>query len=473
MPIGIEDLRGVWKQLEMTALEMIFRTLIPLLLILQIALLPGQSFASRKVASVRTGPQKKSQRAQPSNKELMNSLREASLDAIGRVFLLYESPEELTDLVLSSMSPKDREEMRPLLMKEVVKLCPRINGDALELTGSQSKIVLRWPQFPAPTFNINGVDWTVSSHQSLKFNVDLLMKLQLRHGKKTSLWRFAVEEAQATFWGGVGLVVTGALLGEVIKTAKDIAMDQFCVAYYNVGERTRATCISTLEKLAKAKEFHEKLSGVKSEVAVKKINNSLKGLADTRKIWVPGRVRSCPTSKTQDVYVADVRLVKTQNGRAQLVGDWSTVRFELQPGTGKLKNGIIVPSGTDMNSADLIDAAKAYFEFDDNGLKVISVPNPQRDSLDVPPMVEISMAKDEGVLQPWAVSQKSQWVELVSQVNALIAGCIVAETQAKVNAQEGKPTTPVQQEEHPALPTGSGMKDSSPKEGAAPAPTVR
>jgi hypothetical protein len=484
--MGIEDFREVWEQLEMIGTQKIFRTILLFLLALQVATLPVPSSAGRKVASVRTGQNKKKQTQYPSDRELINAIRQASLEAIGRLFLLYDSPEDLKQLVLSSMSPKDREEMRPLLNKGVPKLSPRINGDALELTGPEGKFVIRWPQFPASTFNINGVDWTVSSHLSLKFNVEHLVRLQLRYGKKSTWIQLFAQEAKAINPGTVGawllaaggtLVIAflGAVLGEGVKTMKESWTDNTCLATYKNDEATRVSCISTLEKIAKAKELHGQLSAVKTVVDAKKTSISGSGLVDERTMWVPGAVQSCPSSKQQDVYISDVIMAKVQNGKSQKLGDWQTVKFELQTGTGKFKSGIIVSKGTDLNSADLLDSAKATFEFDENGLKSIHVPNPQRTSLETPPFVPINMARDEAALQPWELAEKTKWVDMVSQISILINACIIAQSQADVNASEAKsgakPATPIKQDKHPALPAGAATKGGAPKEDTV--PTVR
>jgi len=447
------------------------------LLVLQIAMLPVQSLAGRKLASVRTGRLKQDHTRFPSDRELMNALRQASLEAIGRVFLLYDSPEDLRQLLLSSLSVKDREEMRPLIKEGVPKFSPRINGDALELTAAEGEFVIRWPQFPLSIFNINGVDWTVSSHQSLRFNVDHLVQLQLRYGKKSALIRLFMEEASANVSAGLALAIAflGAVMGavatETIRWGRDILLDSYCTANIHKDEMTRASCITTLEKLAKAKDYYNQLTGIKAEVAVKKTSDSGNGTTEEQTRWLPGTVKSCPSALKQNIYISDIIMTKVQKGKAQKLGDWQTVKFEIEPGSKKIKSGIVVPRGTDLSSTNVLDSAKATFEFDENGLKTIRVPNPQRENLESPPMVPINMARDLAALQPWELAEKTKWVDMLSQVIVLINACILAETQAEVNAQEAKPAAPLKLGDRPALPTGLVPKDGAQTESIA--PTVR
>lgn len=452
-----------WKHRKMAHLRMISKTFLIWSLIFQAAVFPVESFAGRKLASVRSAPAgKKSVARRPTLIELRTPLRDAYLHAIGQKYYAYE-PEELRELLLLSMPAAEREEMRPLLTRaSLEKLVPRRQGDALILEGKETKVTLRWPKFPEPTFNINGVDWTYSEHQSMKFNVELLIMLQSKHGKNARLGRLLLEEARATGPAAtLAIAFLGAILGQVVQAGANYIANKYCLAHYKENEEVRVYCADTLEKIAKAKATLKQLSAVQPEVAVKKLTEEkATGAAGERTMWVPDdKVKSCPTGKSQDIYIADVYQARMQKNTMQKVGDWKTVKFELQPGTGKMKKGVIAPVGTDLTSSDLADEAEAIFDFDDNGLKTIYVRNPKRANVEDPPMVPIDMAKDTAALDPGVIAEKNKWVELVGQISSLITSCILAEAKAKVSGPDGKtPPPPPKQNEHPSLPTRSSAE---------------
>lgn len=461
--------------------------------VLQTALWPSMAEAGRKTASVRgaQGTVLPSNFRHPSHKQMIDLTREAALNSFGRFIERSSSTKELTGFLLSAMSKKDREEMAPILEKmslpEKIRLRARRVGDALEVSADGfEKVVVRWPKFPENTLNINGVDWTISTHQSIRFNLEILMArlapLPPSQSRGSSaMLQILLPNAQASLIGKIAdwlehhrMVVPSTIFATVVLTnivngLWSAGYNLICSYAHQANEFMSASCTTYLENLAKSRQLRDSIAKIETALPSKK--GKIDGQGETEEKWLSTNGKECPHDKDR-VFIADVILTKTTNGSMKAITPWYTVRAELDADTSKkIQYAVIAPGGTDMNNQpEREERAHAIFRVEPtSGKQVIDIRNQDKSSPD--PMVTIPVDADESKLRSWEVPENKRWQEFIRQLAFLVEACRTELNLKKLAEEEAKKAAAGQPSSIPKEPEAAKQLQAPPVE--APAKTTQ
>jgi len=434
------------------------RQLFVFVFVAQTAFWPPAAAAGRKLASVRGAGADFAKNPQlPNPKEFIDLTRQAALGAYGRLIERNSSPKELTAFLLSAMTAKDREEMAPILGKlvipETTRLQARRVGDALEISADGfDKVVVRWPKFPQNTLNINGIDWTVSAHQSIRFNLELLMARLAPPDKKNKpssvMRQLFLPEANASIFGKVAnwlerhrattvaTIVGTVIVGNIVNSLWNAGYNFICSHAHQINDFWSSSCNTFLENLKKSRDLRGEVAKIQTDLPSKK--GKIDGQGETEEKWSANNGKSCPHDKER-TYIADVILTRTINGVIKPMTPWYTVRAELDSDTNKkIQFAVIAPRGTDMTApGEREEKAHAIFHIDaTSGKQMIDIRN-QDSKKSTDPMVTIPVDVDQSKLSPKENTENKQWQEFVRQLAFLVEACR-AELNLKKLAEEEK-----------------------------------
>jgi hypothetical protein len=429
---------------------------------------PELAMSARKVASIREPASVRNASDIRSNgqKPTVNrTLTKENKEALGRAMLAelahalnkVRSQDDFQRMFASKLSTADQKDLKADLKRMVDAPRAHMDGDSLVVVSGggvgagAEAYKISWSSFPEPQFNFKGknwsVDWHIAPHQTLRWQIDLLLKkIELAQNKSTALNALLWPRANALV-DPVTLTLITVALNAVVTLGISYGPTAYCYIMTDKVE-TKGQVAGCDWYINQRRSSEAETKSVKVDALEKSRSDVIQESTD----WLKDGDTKCPSKMdtSKNIYVANVREIDLQGTKVMKVGEGFRVRMMFQA-DGKPTEGFTAPMGTDMDTEDSSERAMAKFKFDDKGvLKDIQVPNKEaKTDKTAPSYLPIDVTTDDAKLDPEQRARRDQVRSLVKAINKWMQQCMdqdmtkqVKEKQERTGGKTPESSTP-------------------------------